>query len=814
MDSKIVDRESNMNDTIKFSPGSPGIPPRWTSSSKQGVGTAINPESRVWFTISHGILNEIYYPDVDRACTRDVGFLITDSKDFFSEEKRQTKSTVEYIAQGVPAFHLSNVCNKRRYRIEKDIITDPQSNAILQRIKFTPTKGTFNDYHLYILLAPHLGNRGMGNTALIEEYKGLPVLFAERDGTALACICSIPFLKYSAGFVGSSDGWQDISQHKQLTAEYERAENGNVALTGEIDLKKSRGSFLLSIGFGHDAPEAAQQALSALRKKFEKTLDSYIAEWNNWQKQLFRSDKNKETKPDLYYSSAYVLHASQSKSSPGGIIASLSIPWGFAKGDDDLGGYHLVWPRDLVETAGALLAAGANDDALKVLHYLESTQLPDGHWPQNMWLNGSPYWNGIQMDETAFPILLADMAYREKALDPKNEKQYWPMVRKAAEYLILNGPITQQDRWEEDPGYSPFTLAAEIAALLAAADIADRNQFPTLANFLRETADIWNSNVERWTYTTDTDLSRRLGVEGYYVRIAPPEVSDASSPAGGFVPIKNRPPGQSSEPAIEIISPDALALVRFGLRSPKDRRVVNTVKVIDAMLKVKTPFGDCWHRYDDDGYGEHEDGSPFDGTGIGRAWPLLTGERAHFELEAGRLTSVQKLKKAFESFANDGNMIPEQVWDSADMPDRELFFGRPSGSAMPLVWAHAEYIKLCRSLKDGKVFDRPPQTYQRYIVEKRESAHTLWRFSHKCRSIPSMKILRIEVRAPAIVHWGLDNWKTVSDIHTQDSAMGLHIADLPTANLAPGSVISFTFFWKDSNHWEGADFTVEVENKI
>ncbi|MFP3581742.1 hypothetical protein SB659_19475, partial [Arthrobacter sp. SIMBA_036] len=90
----------------------------------------------------------------------------------------------------------------------------------------------------------------------------------------------------------------------------------------------------------------------------------------------------------------------------GAIIASLSIPWGSSKGDDDLGGYHLVWTRDLVETAGGLLAAGAHADALEVLDYLVATQEADGHWVQNSWLDGRPYWKGIQMDETAFPILL------------------------------------------------------------------------------------------------------------------------------------------------------------------------------------------------------------------------------------------------------------------------------------------------------------------------------------------------------------------------------------------------------------------------
>jgi glucoamylase len=495
---------------------------------------------------------------------------------------------------------------------------------------------------------------------------------------------------------------------------------------------------------------------------------------------------------------------------PGGIIASLSMPWGNTRGDDDLGGYHLVWPRDLSETAGGLLAAGAWEDARRVLHYLQVIQEPDGHWAQNAWLDGTPYWNGVQMDETALPILLVELADREGALVEDDIARLGPMVRRAAGYLVRNGPVTQQDRWEEDPGYSPFTLAAEIAALLAAADLADRNGEPAVAAYLRETADTWNADIERWTYVTDTPLARRLGVEGYYVRIAPPEVAEAASPAGGFVPIKNRPPGESRAPAALIVSPDALALVRFGLREPSDPRITNTVKVIDALLKVETPSGPAWRRYNEDGYGEHEDGSPFDGTGVGRPWPLLTGERAHYELAAGRLREAERLLHAMEAFANAGGLIPEQIWDGSEVPERELFFGRPSGSAMPLVWAHAEYVKLRRSLRDGRVFDQPRQAVGRYQAGRPASPYAVWRFNHKCVTLPVGKILRVEALSPAVVHWSSDAWHTVCDARTRDTGLGVHVADLPTAGLTIGTTLRFTFYWPLSDRWEGVDFAARV----
>ncbi len=709
-----------------YAPGWPGSPARWTSSAKSGVGTSLSRASRVWFTLSHGILNEIYYPRVDQACTRDLGLIITDGKDYFSEEKRHAASKVTYPVDGVPAYLLVNASRDGRYQMEKDIIADPRRDVVLQQTRFIALQGKIDDYHLYVLLAPHLANHGAGNTAWVGDFKGVPMLFAERDGSALALACSAGWLKRSVGFVGVSDTWQDLMRHKFMSWEYTRSENGNVAMAGEVDLTASKGAFLLALGFGSNASEAGNRALASLYDGFESAQKLYTSEWQAWQRTLPNIEGGKAGNHKLFRVSTAVLRTHESKRFPGGLIASLAIPWGFSKGDNDLGGYHLAWPRDLVESAGGLLAAGAREDVHRVLHYLQVTQEADGHWPQNMWLDGAPYWNGIQMDETAFPILLVDLARRETALGKGDLTTLWPMVKRAASYLVRNGPVTQQDRWEEDAGYSPFTLAAEIAALLVAADLAETNNESGVAAYLRETADSWNANIERWIYVTKTELAARVGVEGYYVRIAPLEEADAASPEAGFVPIKNRPPGQSAEPAVHIVSPDALALVRFGLRAADDPRIVNTVKVIDALLKVETPHGSAWHRYNDDGYGEHADGSPFDGTGSGRLWPLLSGERAHYELAAGRRTEAEHLKLTMEAFANEGGMLSEQVWDAPDIPDKELFLGKPSGSAMPLVWAHAEYVKLRRSLRDGRLFDTPPQTVQRYQVEKTGSPNAIW----------------------------------------------------------------------------------------
>lgn len=696
---------------MNYAPGWPGIPPRWTSSAKEGIGTALSSTSRVWFTLSHGILNEVYYPRVDQACTRDFGFLVAGDDGYFSEEKRVGIHTVATAESGVPAYVLSSICPEGRYEIVKEIICDPNYDVVLQRITFRQNKG--ENLRLYALLAPHLVNGGAGNTAWIDDYKGEPMIFAEGDGTAIALAASAPFRARSVGFVGESDGWQQISSDWRIATPYTRAENGNVALTGELDVQAVESTFVVALAFGRSWSEAAYRARGSLQRRFDMVRDRYVAAWRGWQSGLRPLDDATETGDlNLYRISTAVLRCHESPTFAGGFIASLSIPWGADKSDDDLGGYHLVWPRDLVQTAGEFLAAGAKAEAVRVLEYLRATQEADGHWSQNMWLDGTPYWHGVQLDEAAFPVLLVDMLSRAEALSPDGAKFCWPMVEKAARFIINNGPVTGQDRWEEDGGYSPFTLAVVIPALLVAADLADRFSTPEDAAAMRAVADRWNASIEDWTYARDTLLSRELGIDGYYVRIAPP-VADGEASLSGRILIKNVVEGWRA--ATAIVSPDALALVRFGLRAPDDPRILNTVKAIDHLLKVDLPAGPSWRRYNGDGYGEHEDGSSFDGTGIGRPWPLLSGERAHYEIAAGRFAEARLLTATMGRLTSAGGFIPEQVWDAQDIPHRELFRGKPTGSAMPLVWAHAEYIKLRRSLADGAVFDMPRLSYERYV---------------------------------------------------------------------------------------------------
>ena len=411
------------------------------------------------------------------------------------------------------------------------------------------------------------------------------MLFAEGDGTRLALGCSMPFLACSVGFVGSSDGWQMLQRSGRLTEEYDRAADGNVALTAEIASPEIE--FRLALGFGRSAPEAGFRVRASLQTPFERQTEEYATGWRSWQAQL-RSLDRKVDGHNVYRVSTAVLRCHESPTFPGGLIASLSIPWGGSKGDDDLGGYHLVWPRDLAQTAGAFLACGAHDEVLRVVRYLRAIQEDDGSWPQNCWLDGTPYWHGIQLDECAFPMLLLDMAWREGAIARPVLPAYWPMVARAAGFVIRHGPRTGQDRWEENAGYTPFTLAVQVAALLAAADLAVVCEIDGVADFLRDTADAWNEQIEDWVYVTDTRLAREVGVSGYYVRIAPEVPGEARAELDGLVEVRNRFAGTSSFEADELVSTDALALVRFGLRAADDPRITDTVKVIDHVLRGRS----------------------------------------------------------------------------------------------------------------------------------------------------------------------------------------------------------------------------------
>ncbi|HZZ58562.1 MAG TPA: glycoside hydrolase family 15 protein [Opitutaceae bacterium] len=791
-----------MNAANHNAPGAPGIAPRWTSSAKDGVGTAYHTSSRVWFTLSHGIVNEVYYPHVDSPNTRDLQFLITDGETFCHEEKRDLDHAIECPERHALLYRLTNSDRGGRYRLVKEIIGEPHSSVLLMhtRLEILDEK-LRGKLRVYVLLAPHLKGTGQNNSARCQDIEGRKLLRAEREEVHLVLGSAPDFTRRSVGFVGTSDGWQDLMAHFRMDWSYEQALNGNVALTGEIDLSSGL-EFVVAVAFGRSAQSASTQLLQAFATPFAQQRARYVSQW---ERTLAQDELSADTGDGgrLLRLSRCVLLAHEDKSFPGAFVASLSIPWGETKDDSAQGGYHLVWTRDMVQTATALLACGRAESPLRALIWLACVQEADGCMPQNSSITGEPYWQGVQMDEVAVPILLAWRLRREGALrqfDP------WTLISRAARYLIAHGPVTAQERWEENSGYSPSTLASMIAALICAADFARDRKEAAEADFLVAYADWLSSHLEEWTATDRGELVKDR--PRHYVRITPAAPDEAEAPADpnhAVIAIAN---GGGAHPARNIVGGDFLQLVRLGVRAADDPLVVASVAVIDQVLKQDLPQGPCWRRYNHDGYGQKDDGGAFDGTGVGRSWPILAGERGHYELAAGR--DPKPFIASFEKFANAGGMLPEQLWDAKDLPERNLKFGGPTGSAMPLCWAHAEYLSLVRSRHDGVCFDRIEPVYRRYAQGRSEGRLEMWTFAHRPGKMRKGAGLRIILEQPARIHWSADGWTSVGDLETTASALGMHWADLPTFQLPTGARVLFTFQWRQGGRWEGRDFSVAV----
>jgi glucoamylase len=767
--------------------------PVWASARKDLVGTALG-ASRLWFSVAQGIVSEVYYPRIDIPQLKDLGFIVADDQGFWRELRQLPGYTLEFVAPGIPALTVRHA--HARFSFSLRICPDPRRDVLLLNIEL----GGDDSLRPYLLAAPRLGGDADNNCAWADAWEGRPLLWAEQGPFGMALMCAdadgLPgFGRRSVGSVGESDLWQDFDRHQRMTWSFAETEPGEVALGGELPRRCT-----LALALGSSKEAAATLAWSALMQGFESAWQGQCGDWAGWQKS-WQPPPALAALPDtarqLLQRSASVLKTHQDRTYPGAAVASLSVPWGEAS--SSRGGYHLVWSRDLVETAGALLAMDRLDDAQAVLCYLIATQQADGHWLQNQWLGGKPFWQGIQLDETAFPVLLAAALHARGALA---QIPVHDMVRRALDFILRQGPATGQDRWEEDAGINPFTLAVAIAALVEGAALLDGRERECALML----ADYWNARLEDWTWAEDTVLARSLGVPGYYLRSTPSDELCHDGAKLEHLLIKNRAvdPGL---PADEQLATDFLQLVRYGLRDARDPHIVASVTAIDKLLRTDTPNGPVWHRYNGDGYGEHADGRPFDGSGHGRGWPLLTGERGHYALMAGE--DALPYIEAMAAMTGAGGLLPEQVWDADPVPAHDLHPGKPSGSAMPLVWAHAEYIKLCLSHAQGHPVDRPAQTWLRYHGQRPQVSYSLWRLKQRPRNVPAGKELRLLLHAPARVHWGRNGWQDIADMNTQDWRLA-HIAVLPTTLLNPGDTLEFTLYWPHTGQWQGEDFQIRI----
>ena len=754
-------------------PGGPGLPPRWTRGAKDAVGTAYSTASRVWYTLAAGILTEVYFPTIDTPQVRDLQFLVTDGATFFHDERRNTRSTIECLDEASLGFEIVNAAENNLYTIRKTVIGAPHHDCVLMRTQFEAPADVLQRLKVYVLCAPHLEIGGWHNNAETFDTKAGRIFVAFKGPTWMALGATSPFLRRSCGFVAVNDGWTDLHDNLAMDCEYDAAYDGNIALTGEIDV--TSGPFTVGLAFGDTRHRAITNLFQSFAVPFETQVETFQHEWSRTAKRFaLAASLQDHTGTVLFERSVNLLLAHEDKGYPGATIASMSIPWGTSKGDEELGGYHLVWTRDLVQTATALLAAGDQVTPRRALVYLAISQRADGGFYQNFWIDGRPYWTGVQLDEVSFPIVLAWRMYTAGAL---GEFDPLAMVAAACGFLIREGPSTAQERWEENGGFSPSTLAINIAALVCAGELLNAAGDAATATFVREYADFLEQHVDGWTATTAGSLV--AGVPRHYIRINP-NADGREDPDRGDIVLANQPPeGPSAYPARDIVDAGFLELVRYGVRDPHDPLIVDSLRVVDAVLKVETPLP-CWRRYNYDGYGQRADGTSFSGWGVGRPWPLLTGERGHYELAAGR--NAIPYVRALETFAVGIGLIPEQVWDQPSMPDMLLRFGGPTEAALPLVWAHAEYIKLVRSIADGRVFDLVDCVRRRYLGEDRHRPipTEVWSEKRPVATISRGVRLRVIGAAPFIVEWTSAEWSERVRLESVATRVSVHYVDIPT----------------------------------
>jgi glucoamylase len=771
---------------VTTAPGAPGIPAVWSYSGKTGIGTSYEAYhqgsysdsastgtvSKVWFSIAQGILTETMYNLIHEAQLRELQFFVQ-GEDFVEEEKVDTTNAVDYLLtdeKGRPlslAYRVTTTSKNGHYSIQKDIFTDPNSQSLMMRVSINALKGDITPY-MYVDAA--VANTGNNDSSIVENN----VAFAFDERASLAVKTSIAPKAVTTGFAGVSDGVTELKASGKLASLYASTgdKKGNVASTFAFSsIKQGESlSFDVVLGFGANNKESLAAAEKTLARGYDKVLAHYNGDsehigWSDYLASLPALNDLSSTATDngkLLYSSALVLKAQEDKTHAGALIASLSNPWGDVKSaENSVTGYKAVWPRDFYQVAMAMLALGDTETPKVAFEYLQKVQArkdtpgytgTPGYFLQKTHVDGEIEWVAVQLDQTAMPIMLGWRLWKEGVLSQAEMLDWYNrMLAPAADFLVDGGkvgilwndvtikpPFTQQERWEEQSGYSPSTTAAIIAGLVSAAEMAELAGDAERAKRYLAAADSYSDSLEKLTFTTNGSFDSELGNGKYYLRINRTEDPNDKGP----MDLAN---GQVINDKSQVIDGGFLELVRYGVRAANDPHVLETLPELDNtqipdLMRIKYEFTFLgvegsfpgWRRYGIDGYGEDiADGTAyqFDGstntpTQRGRVWPFFTGERGHYELERAKVEGtldVDALRgtyvKGMELFANEGLMLPEQVFEGVG--DNSVYnyrLGQGTNSATPLAWTHAEYVKLLRSFHDQKVWDRYPNTEARYVT--------------------------------------------------------------------------------------------------
>jgi glucoamylase len=702
-------------------PGAPGGGSSWTTGDKTALGTATPAASKVWFTVAKGVTSEVFYPRTDVPDVQDLQYVVTDGSTFTDLERDATTHAVTMPDEKAPEYTVTNTATSGRYRLTETYVTDPARSTLLVRTRFQSLDG--GAYRLYALFNPSLAGSGGNDTGAWDATNGALVasdgqpVFGSTVASALKS--SAAFSTHDSGYSGTAgDGLVDLRANRRLTGQYDTASSpGNIVQTGQVPVGTDT-TFTLALGFGPDRTSAASAASASLSGGFAAAESSYASGWHGYLsgRTVPASVSGDTLRRRTYLTGLMTLHGLEDKTFPGANVASLATPWGDSVDGNALNdGYHRVWARDLYQQGTALLAAGDAAQAKRMAQWLWNRQqitawtpgdgvtYGPGSFPRYSPVGGvsgaTPQQLGCceQLDEDAFPIVLA---WQTGLTDATT----WAKIKLTADHIVGFGPATPGERWEEQGGLSPSTVAAEIAGLVCAGDIARRNGDTASATTYENTADSWRNALDGRTFTT----TGSFGDHSYYERI-----EHDTNPNDTYA----RTFADGTWWERDIVDGGFLDLVRLGVRPASYGDVTASLPELDAVDAVTAPNGDVyWHRYNHDSYGESQD----DGTGwpaghghlTGRAWPLLSGERGEYELAAGR--SAASELTAMADSGNAGYLIPEQVWDRADRYG--FTFGGATGSAAPLAWAEAGYVRLAQSIDAGRPVDRPAVVASRYGI--------------------------------------------------------------------------------------------------